>query len=167
MKNYNMRSRLAICAISIVLIAGCGAKKEAEAPATTEAATPAADTATAPAAEAPVAAVSAVSYDSLKGDVAHGEKIFLQCKACHVLEAGQNRVGPSLHGIIGRTAGQVPGYSYTDANKNSGIVWSEAKLFDYLEHPRLTVPGTKMSFAGLPQAQDRADVIAYLKANSI
>lgn len=158
MKTYNIMSRLAFGAVLIALVAGCGAKKEAEAPASTEVTTPAAET-------APAAAATPVSYESLKGDTAHGEKVFLQCKACHALEAGQNRVGPSLHGIIGRTAGQVAGYSYTDANKNSGIVWSEANLFDYLEHPRTTIPGTKMSFAGLRQAQDRADVVAYLKAN--
>lgn len=164
MKNYKMMSRLAIGAISIALVAGCGAKKEAEAPASTETATPAAETA-APAADAPAAATP-VSYDSLKGDATHGGQVFVQCKTCHVIEAGQNRVGPSLHGIIGRTAGSVAGYSYSDANKKSGIVWSEAKIFEYLEHPQKTVPGTKMSFAGLAQAQDRADVIAYLKANA-
>ncbi len=73
-------------------------------------------------------------------------------------------VGPSLAGIVGRAAGSVAGYSYSNANKNSGITWTPEKMFQYLEKPARVVPGTKMAFAGLPKAQDRADVIAYLKA---
>lgn len=73
-------------------------------------------------------------------------------------------IGPSLAGLVGRKAGMEAGFSYSNANKNSGITWSAEKLFQYLEKPARVVPGTKMSFAGLPKAQDRADVIAYLKA---
>lgn len=130
------------------------------APAATETA-PAA----APAAE-PAAAAAPVEYAALTGDAAAGEKTFLQCKACHVLDEGVNRVGPSLHGIIGRTAGSVAGYSYSAANKNSGITWTEEELFRYLEAPQKVVPGTKMAFAGLKKPQDRANVIAYLKTAS-
>lgn len=97
------------------------------------------------------------------GNPAHGAVVFHQCQLCHVIAAGQNRVGPSLHGVVGRHSGIVPGYTYSSANKNSGIVWTEDKLFAYLEDPRAYVPGTKMSFAGLKNPQDRADVIAYLK----
>lgn len=97
------------------------------------------------------------------GHAAHGAVVFHQCQLCHVITAGQNRVGPSLHGVVGRHSGIVPGYTYSSANKNSGIVWTEDKLFAYLENPRAYVPGTKMSFAGLKNPQDRADVIAYLK----
>ena len=159
MKNITVISRLIISGFALSMIAGCsGAKKEEDVTASTEASAP--DAASAP------AVVTAVAYSSLKGDVVHGDKVFLQCKACHVIEAGQNRVGPSLHGIIGRTAGQVAGFSYSAANKGSGIVWTEEKLFEYLENPRKTIPGTKMSFAGLAQPQDRADVIAYLKAKT-
>lgn len=104
-----------------------------------------------------------VSYASLTGDAAHGEKVFTQCKACHVAEKGVNRIGPSLWGVVGRPAGSIAGYKYSDANKNSGITWTDNELFAYLEAPRKVVPGTKMSFAGLRQPQDRADVIAYLK----
>ena len=67
-----------------------------------------------------------------------------------------------IHGIIGRAAGQIAGFSYSAANKGSGITWTPAKLYQYLEKPMRVVPGTKMSFAGLPKGQDRADVIAYL-----
>lgn len=115
---------------------------------------------------AAASAATPVAYASLTGDPAAGEKIFLQCKACHVLEEGVNRVGPSLHGIIGRPAGQVPGYNYSPANKNSGLTWTEEQLFTYLEAPQKTIPGTKMAFAGLKQPQDRANVIAYLKTAS-
>jgi len=73
-------------------------------------------------------------------------------------------VGPSLAGIVGRAAGSVAGFSYSNANKNSGITWTPEKMFQYLEKPARVVPGTKMAFAGLSKAQDRADVIAYLKA---
>ena len=70
----------------------------------------------------------------------------------------------SLHAIIGRHSGEIPGFAYSTANKNSGIVWSEEELFKYLEAPQKVIPGTKMAFAGLKKPQDRADVIAYLKS---
>ena len=78
-----------------------------------------------------------------------------------------NKIGPSLHGVVGRPAGKEPGFTYTAANRDSGITWTEEKLFQYLENPQRVVPGTKMSFAGWPtDPQKRADVIAYLKTNS-
>lgn len=98
-----------------------------------------------------------------KGDAVAGAKTFVQCKACHVTTAGVNRIGPSLHAVVGRKAGIIPGYAYSAANKGSGLVWTEAELFTYLEAPRKVVPGTKMSYAGLKAPQDRANVIAYLK----
>ena len=97
------------------------------------------------------------------GNAANGQKVFVQCKTCHVTTAGVNRIGPSLHAVVGRTSGSVPKYAYSAANKNSKVVWSEAVLFKYLEAPRKFMPGTKMSFAGLKKPQDRADVIAWLK----
>lgn len=98
------------------------------------------------------------------GDPAAGELVFARCRACHMLEEGQNRTGPSLYQIVGREAGAVEGFNYSDANANSGITWSPEQLFEFLEDPRDVMPGTRMVFAGLPGAQDRADLIAYLEA---
>lgn len=131
--------------------------------ATAPAEAPAVDVAAAP---APAAAAPAVTLASLTGNAANGEKVFGQCRACHVAEAGVNRVGPSLWGLIGRTAGSIAGFKYSPANKNSGLVWSEEQLFTYLEAPQKTIPGTYMAFAGLKKPQDRADVIAYLKTRA-
>ncbi|CAG9864889.1 unnamed protein product [Phyllotreta striolata] len=99
------------------------------------------------------------------GDVEKGKKLFMQrCAQCHPNQSGaKHKVGPNLSGIVGRTAGSVSGYSYSDANKKKGVTWSDSVLFDYLEDPKKYIPGTKMAFAGLKKAQDRADVIAYLK----
>jgi cytochrome c len=97
-------------------------------------------------------------------DAALGEKVFLKCKACHQIgEGAKNAVGPVLNGVVGRKAGSYPDYSYSDANKNSGITWDEATLKEYLKNPRAKVPGTKMIFPGLPKDEDIANVIAYLK----
>lgn len=93
-----------------------------------------------------------------------GETIFKRyCAVCHSVEPGQNKIGPSLAGVVGRKAGRVADYSYTEANKNSGLTWTEAELDKYLTDPRQVVPGTKMLFAGLKNADDRKAVIAYLK----
>ena len=97
-------------------------------------------------------------------DAALGEKVFLKCRACHqVGEAAKNGVGPVLNGIVGRKAGTYSDYSYSDANKNSGLTWDEATLKEYLKNPRAKVPGTKMIFPGLPKDEDIDNVIAYLK----
>ena len=97
-------------------------------------------------------------------DVAAGEKVFAKCKVCHqVGEGAKNGVGPVLNGIVGRKAGSVEGYSYTPANKNSGLTWDQATMKEYLKNPRAKVPGTKMVFPGLPNEADIDNVIAYLK----
>jgi cytochrome c len=98
-----------------------------------------------------------------EGDPAKGKQIFAKCQVCHSIEAGVNKLGPSLHGVFGRKAGTLAGYNYTDAMKNSGFTWDEAGLDKYLTNPRKVVPGTRMVFVGLPKEQDRLDVIAYLK----
>ena len=97
-------------------------------------------------------------------DAAAGAKVFGICKVCHQIgESAKNFVGPELNGVVGRKAGTVPGYNYSDANKNSGLVWDEETLKAYLKNPREKLPGTKMVFPGLKSDEDIANVIAYLK----
>jgi len=86
------------------------------------------------------------------------------CRTCHTVKEGDNRLGPSLAGLIGRKAGSLPGYPYSDAMKKIGVIWDEATLDRFIEHPDAVVPGNNMKpFAGLPTADDRAAIIAYLK----
>ena len=103
-----------------------------------------------------------------EGDAAAGQKVFNQCKACHDIEKGVNKVGPTLKGVVGRKAASVEGYKYSEAMTKKGaegVVWDEATLTEYLPNPKAFVPGTKMAFAGLKKPEDVANVIAYLKAN--
>lgn len=174
--------RMALCvAASALTLTACSKKADQSATGTTtaaagnEAGTAATTTGTTDVAAAPKAAapapdntdtISGVKYASYTGDVAKGKIAFLTCQTCHAVEAGVNKIGPSLHAIVGRKAGTIAGFVYTAANKNSGITWSEDKLFQYLENPQRVVPGTKMTFAGYSDPQKRADVIAYLKTNS-
>jgi len=96
------------------------------------------------------------------GDPAKGAQVFNQCKQCHTIQAGQNRIGPTLYQIIGRQTGTVEGFRYSKANQESGITWTQQELFVYLENPRAKIPGTTMAFAGLKNAEQRANLIAYL-----
>ena len=154
---------------SLATLTACGGKQAEEAPAAaaTEAAPAAADTPAA--AETPAAAAAAggkVEYASFTGDAAAGEKVFAACRTCHVFDEGVNRVGPSLHKIVGRKSGSVAGFSYSEANKASGVTWTADVLFQYLEDPKGFMPGTKMAFPGVKDAQKRADLVAYLEAQS-
>lgn len=98
------------------------------------------------------------------GDAAAGEKVFLKCKVCHQIgEGAKNAVGPILNGVIGRHSGSVEGYNYSEANKNSGIVWDEATFREYIRNPRAKVPGTKMIFPGLQKDEDVDNIVAFLK----
>jgi cytochrome c len=97
-------------------------------------------------------------------DAAAGEKDFVVCRACHQIGPGAKiAVGPVLNGVVGRKAGTYPGYNYSPANKNSGIVWTPEELDKYLTSPQTVVPHTKMIFPGIKDAQKRKDVIAYLE----
>lgn len=164
---------IAVTAACLALAACGGEKKEASTAPSTETASAPSANAAAPAAEPAAAAkptpestdtLDGATLASLTPDAAHGKQVFLQCKTCHSYEPGKNMIGPSLAGVVGRKAGSEAGYSYSAANKDSGITWTPEKLFQYLEKPQRVVPGTKMAFAGLSKAQDRADVIEYLKA---
>jgi len=99
-------------------------------------------------------------------DAAAGEKVFAKCRACHAADVDQNKVGPSLMGIIGRKAGTHEGFKYSAAMSDAGqggVVWDEATLATYLHDPKAFVKGTKMAFVGLKADKEVADVIAYLK----
>jgi cytochrome c len=113
---------------------------------------------------AALAMAASASAACAAGDAAAGEAKFKVCKTCHQIgETARNFVGPELNGLIGRKAGSVSGYNYSDANRNSGLVWDEPTLAKYLRSPRDIVPGTKMAFPGLSSDDDIANVIAYLR----
>ena len=99
-----------------------------------------------------------------EGDDTRGERLFnQQCKACHTLEqGGHNLVGPNLHGLFGRKAGNAD-YQYSEAMKKSGIVWDDKTVTEYLKDPKAKVPGTKMTYIGLRQEQQQQDMIAFLR----
>jgi cytochrome c len=97
------------------------------------------------------------------GDAARGEVKFQDCAACHKLEAGANNVGPSLHGIFTRKAGELADFRYSPAIKRSGIVWSPETLDTFITDPQAVVPGNRMPYAGMANPGDRADLIAYLQ----
>ena len=101
------------------------------------------------------------------GKAENGAKLFkAKCATCHTANGGgPNKQGPNLFGVIGRQSGQVSGFKYTDANKGSGIIWSNQTMFDYLANPKKYIKGTKMVFAGLKKAKDRRNLIAYFKKN--
>jgi cytochrome c len=97
------------------------------------------------------------------GDAARGQRLFLQCQACHSLQgAASGTIGPTLNGVVGRKAAAIAGYVYSPALGAAGLVWDASTLDKWLEHPNALVPGTKMIFMGVPNAVDRADIIAFL-----
>ena len=99
----------------------------------------------------------------LAQDVAAGEQSFKKCAACHAVgEGAKNKIGPELNGLNGRKAGTAPNFTYSDANKNSGIAWNEASFKDYIKDPKAKVPGTKMIFPGVKNEQQANDLWAYL-----
>lgn len=101
---------------------------------------------------------------ALAQNVEKGAALFKQCMVCHKIGPdAKNAVGPELNGLDGRHSGSVPNYSYSDANKNSGIVWNEGTFEEYIKDPRAKVPGTKMIFAGIKDEQVAKDLWAYLK----
>jgi cytochrome c len=100
------------------------------------------------------------------GDPARGEARFQDCAACHKLEAGINNVGPSLNGVLGRKAGEISDFRYSPAIKLSGITWTPETLDKFIADPQGMMPGNRMPYAGMANATDRADLIAYLQKMS-
>jgi cytochrome c len=97
------------------------------------------------------------------GDPARGEARFQECAACHKLEAGANEVGPSLHGVFMRKAGELQDFRYSPAMKRSGIIWTAETLDKYIADPQALIPANRMPYAGMATAGDRADLMAYLQ----
>ena len=97
-------------------------------------------------------------------DISAGERSFAKCRACHQIgEGARNLVGPELNGLIGRHSGAVEGYSYSNANKNSGLTWDEATFAEYIKDPKAKIPGTKMIFFGIKSEKEIKDLTAFLK----
>ncbi len=96
-------------------------------------------------------------------DVANGEDVFKKCRACHAIGAGaKNLVGPMLNGLVGRKAGTVEGFPYSESNKNSGVTWDKETFLKYIKDPKAFMPGNKMAFAGVKDEADAADLFAYI-----
>ena len=143
---------MAMCAATVAALAGCGKSGGAntQAPAAIDPA------------KAAILATLPAAYRH--PDLDNGEAQSATCKSCHVLEKGAgNAVGPNLHGVFGRRAGSVPGFAYSPGLKATGIVWDAPDIDRWIANPRAVVPGTKMSYAGMENAKDRADLVAYLR----
>ena len=151
-------------AAATAVLAGCS--KPASAP--DQAATPT-EPASAPAPAAPTpeqikASLAALPAPYSAGDVENGKMKFTQCAACHTTgEGGPNMTGPNLYGVFGRKAGTAANFSYSDGLKAAGWTWDAAHIDTWITNPKAMIDGTRMAFAGVKDAKDRADVIAYLK----
>jgi cytochrome c2 len=109
------------------------------------------------------AVLAAAGAAHAEGDAARGEMRFEDCAACHTTERGVNKVGPSLSGLFDRKAGELPDFRYSAALKRSGITWTPQSLDTFIADPQHAVPANRMPYAGMPDAGDRADLIAYLR----
>jgi cytochrome c len=107
--------------------------------------------------------LAAMIHNAQAQDVAAGENSFKKCLACHAIgEGAKNKVGPELNGLDGRHSGTAAGYSYSDANKNSGITWNKDTFLEYIKDPRAKIQGTKMIFPGIKNEKEAGDLWAYL-----
>ena len=143
------RIKLAATLALGLALAACGGTPPEQAPASD------ASPATAGASASPAATLAAAA----------GAKpaAYAQCAACHAVEPGKHGIGPSLHGVYGTKAGEIPGFAFSEKLKTSGLTWDDATLDKWLEAPMKMVPGTKMSYAGLKDPAKRAELIAYMK----
>ena len=149
----------ALALTALVSLSACGDGGAAKAPATPP------KPALTPEQKAVLLAALPVPYN--QGDLENGRRVFSRCRSCHtVAEGGANMTGPNLYGVFGRKAGGLEGYNYSTAVKNAGFVWDAEHLDHWLENPHTFLKGTKMSFAGLDDATDRRDVIAWLKVET-
>src|SRR5260370_33173071 len=111
-----------------------------------------------------IVALACSAGAAVAGDIAAGEKPFKKCIPCHTIgETAKNSIGPIQNGLKGRKSGTVPGYNYSDANKNSGIVWDEGTFKEYIKDPKAKIPGTKMMFPGIKNEKDAKDLYSFLE----
>ena len=110
-----------------------------------------------------VIAAMATASGALAQDATAGKASFNKCLACHAIgEGAKNKVGPELNGLDGRKSGTTEGYSYSEANKNSGITWAKDVFLEYIRDPKAKIPGTKMIFAGIKNEKEASDLWAFL-----
>jgi cytochrome c len=110
-----------------------------------------------------LAVIASSASAALAQDAAAGKTSFNKCRACHAVgEGARNKVGPVLNGLDGRKSGTVEGYSYSEANKSSGITWNKDQFLDYIKAPKAKIPGTKMVFAGLKDEKEAAGLWAFI-----
>lgn len=145
-------------ALTTVILGACGQEASQEAPRPSRPALTA---------EQKTALLATLPAPYNAADLANGQRVFARCRSCHTItEGGPNMTGPNLYGVFGRAAGAAEGYNYSTAVKQAGFVWDADHLNNWLENPRTFLKGTKMSFAGIPDATDRRDVIAFLKVET-
>ncbi len=143
-KAYKQAGTAALVMVLAGALAGCGGSPQDQ-----SAPTGSAESAPAPSAKLAAADARPAAY--------------AQCAACHAVEPGKHGIGPSLHGVYGTKAGDIPGFAFSDKLKASGLVWDDATLDQWLAGPMKMVPGTKMSYAGMSDPAKRAEIIAYMK----
>jgi|JI10StandDraft_1071094.scaffolds.fasta_scaffold38028_3 cytochrome c len=166
-------NRPALIVLAALALTGCGQGKAPAEEANTPA-SPAPESALPPPAPAPVtpavdktAILATLPAPWNTADLDNGRRVFARCRSCHTItEGGPNMTGPNLYGVFGQQAGTHAGFNYSAALKGAGFVWDGEKLDQWLENPRTFLQGTKMSFAGIPDATDRRDVIAFLKVET-
>jgi cytochrome c len=157
-------ARFSIVAVGALALAACG-QPSSNAANTASQANPGAPPVLTDAQQKALVAQLPAAYQG--ADLSNGEARFAVCRACHTLsEGGEDMTGPNLWGIFGRKAGTKPGFTYSDDMKNAGWSWDADHIDKWITNPRAVLPGTKMTFVGMPSATDRRDVIAFLKVQT-
>lgn len=150
-----------LIALATLSLTGCGQGSDQDSGA------PATPPRPAPSAAEKAALLAALPAPYNSADLENGRRAFARCRSCHTIsEGGPNMTGPNLYGVFGRQAGVHPDFNYSAAMKEAAFVWDGERLDDWLENPRTFLKGTKMSFAGIPDATDRRDVVAFLKVET-
>lgn len=148
--------------VLVMSLSACGSSQESDNAAQNEDIADESSTAAQPIEALPAADLTNLEAPYNQADFANGKSKYNQCIACHAIQEGRNGLGPHLHNIIGRKAGSIEGYQYSDALKNSDIIWDATTLDSWIENSAKLVPGTKMNYAGMRDINDRRDIIAYL-----